>query len=120
MAANRARDLRKNATEAELRLWARLRRRQIEGHQFRRQAPIGRYIVDFVCFARKLIVEVDGGQHSLDRDAERTRWLEGEGFRVLRFWNNEVLCSTDAVVEAIRDDLRERRTGSSPPPNPPQ
>ena len=111
MAPRRARELRKNPTEAERRLWARLRRRQIEGRQFRRQAPIRRYVVDFVCFARKLIVEVDGGQHSLDRDAERTSWLEGEEFRVLRFWNNDVLGNTDAVVEAIRDVLRERCTG---------
>ena len=108
MATRLTRELRKNPTDAERRLWARLRRRQIEGRQFRRQAPIGRYIVAFVCFARKLIVEVDGGQHSLDRDAERARWLEGEGFRVLRFWNNDVLGNTDAVVEAILDVLRER------------
>ena len=119
MAARHARELRKNPTEAERRLWTRLRGRQLEGRQFRRQAPIGGYIVDFVCFARKLIVEVDGGQHGLDRDAERTSWLEGEGFRVLRFWNNDVLGNTDAVVEAIRDVLRKRFTGSSPPPNPP-
>ncbi len=119
METRHARELRKNPTDAERRLWARLRRQQIEGRQFRRQAPIGRYIVDFVCFARKLIVEVDGGQHGVDADAERTSWLEGEGFRVLRFWNNDVLGNTDAVVEAIRDVLRERITGSSPPPNPP-
>lgn len=82
--------------------------RQIDGHRFRRQAPIGRYIVDFVCFERKLVVEVDGGQHAdnVDEDTIRTHWLEGEGFRVVRFWNSDVLGNTEAVVESIRDALR--------------
>ncbi len=105
----RARRLRKNPTEAERRLWARLRRYQLDGGcQFRRQAPIGRYVVDFACFERGLVVEVDGGQHAWREaaDADRTAWLEGEGFRVLRFWNNEVLGNTDGVVAAILDALR--------------
>ena len=82
-----ARKLRRDATEAEKRLWARLRGRQVAGVRFRRQVPIGPYIVDFVCFANRLVVEVDGGQHAweADGDAARTRWLGGRGFRVLRF-----------------------------------
>ena len=98
----RARYLRNNLTEAEQRLWYRLKGNQLLGCKFRRQAPIGPYIVDFVCFDRKLVVEVDGGQHlNSESDLYRTTWLEGEGFCVLRFWNDQVLRETDAVVEAI-------------------
>ncbi len=103
-----ARILRRDATPAERRLWRYLRFRQLDGHRFRRQAPIGRFIVDFVWFLRRLVIEVDGGQHA-DRpqeDAKRTCWLEGEGFRVLRFWNNDVLHNTEGVVESIRAALR--------------
>src|SRR5687767_1293675 len=84
-----ARTLRKNLTDAEQRMWNYLRLRQLDGVKFRRQQPLGAFIVDFVCFERKLIVEVDGGQHS-ERcvyDENRRRWLEGQGYRVLRFWN---------------------------------
>ena len=103
-----ARILRRDATLAERRLWQQLRFRQLDGHRFRRQAPIGRFVVDFVCFEQRLIVEVDGGQHAerAQEDAKRTRWLEGEGFRVLRFWNSDVLQNTEAVVESIRGALR--------------
>ena len=103
-----ARILRRDATLAERRLWQQLRFRQLDGHRFRRQAPIGRFVVDFVCFEQLLIVEVDGGQHAerAQEDAKRTRWLEGEGFRVLRFWNSDVLQNTEAVVESIRGALR--------------
>jgi len=82
--------------------------RQVDGLRFRRQAPIGRYIVDFVCFEQRLIIEIDGGQHAdrTGQDAARTRWLEGEGFRVIRFWNNDVLDNTEGVVESIRLALR--------------
>jgi len=99
-----ARKLRNNPTEVEQRLWSRLRRKQIESHRFRRQAPLGPYVADFVCFAARLIVEVDGGQHAdqVARDTERTMWLEAQGYRVLRFWNNDVLRNTDGVIEAIR------------------
>jgi very-short-patch-repair endonuclease len=108
MVSDRARQLRKNLTDAERRLWARLRRRQLDGCQFRRQAPIGPYIVDFACFSRRLVVEVDGGQHALrmGQDAKRTAWLESQGFEVLRLWNNDVLANTDAVVGAVLDALR--------------
>jgi very-short-patch-repair endonuclease len=71
---------------------------------FRRQVPIGPYVVDFACFAKRLLVELDGGQHAreADRDAVRTSWLESRGFRVLRFWNNDALANTEGVVETIR------------------
>jgi very-short-patch-repair endonuclease len=90
-------------TDAEKRLWSRIRDRQISAFQFRKQVPIGSYIVDFCCLKEKLAIEVDGGQHSemINTDAERTAWLEANGYRVLRFWNNDVLQNTDGVVEAI-------------------
>jgi very-short-patch-repair endonuclease len=104
MANNRARTLRQNLTDAERRLWFHLRRKQLNGHRFRRQVPIGPYIADFVCFEAKLVIEVDGGQHNDDaeKDARRTALMESQGYRVLRFWNNEVLGNTDGVLETIR------------------
>lgn len=103
----RARQLRGRMTDAELRLWHGLRRKQVDGARFRRQHPIGCYIVDFVCLDQQLIVEVDGGQH-LDsvRDVTRDQWLEAQGFRVLRFWNHDVLLRTREVLEAIWAALR--------------
>jgi very-short-patch-repair endonuclease len=99
----KARELRKNLTEAELTLWRHLRLRQFGGYKFRRQQPIGKYIVDFVCLEKRLIIEVDGGQHSeqVSYDLERSAWLEEQGFRVLRFWDNQVLKETEAVKEVI-------------------
>jgi very-short-patch-repair endonuclease len=108
MANQRARRLRSDMTDAEQALWRALRRRAIDGAQFRRQAPIGCYIVDFVCFERRLVVEIDGGQHA-DRMAEdqaRTEWLGQQGFRVLRFWNNDVFLHLDGVLEKILEQLR--------------
>ena len=95
-----AREMRKNFTDAELKLWKRLRNRLTDGEKFRRQQPIGKYIVDFVCAERKLVVEVDGGQHSenVAYDSERTAWLESQGYCVLRFWNNEVLVDVEIVL----------------------
>lgn len=103
MLRQRARQLRKSMTDAEQALWTRLRRRQVHGHKFRRQHPLGGYIVDFVCLDEKLVVEVDGGQHDeqRDQDAQRTGCLEQRGFRVMRFWNHQVLGELDAVIEAI-------------------
>lgn len=99
-----AKDLRKRPTDAEKALWQRLRAKQMNGLKFRRQEPIGRYIVDFVCYERNLIIEVDGGQHSQSlTDALRDEWLKGQGFRVLRFWNNDVLKDIGAVLEVIRE-----------------
>lgn len=99
----RARVLRGNATDAEALLWSRLRDRRLAGHKFRRQRPIGPYFADFACLEAKLVVELDGGQHveAAGYDAARTLTMEREGFRVLRFWNNEVLTQTDAVCEQI-------------------
>ena len=113
--ALRARRLRSDSTDAERVLWRLLRNRQLAGCKFRRQAPIGRYIVDFVCFERRLIVEMDGGQHQAraHADAERTKWLAGQGFRVIRFWNNEVLGETAAVQDAV---LAAIEAGASPSP----
>lgn len=92
-----------------------LRRRQVDGFRFRRQRPIGPYIVDFVCLSARLVIEVDGGQHADDVawDTARTRWLESQGYRVIRFWNNEVLGNPDGVYEVI---LRELDVGEGPPP----
>ena len=100
-----ARQLRKNLTEAERVLWRHLRLRQLEGCKFRRQQPIGRYIVDFVCFENQLVIELDGGQHceQVVYDAERSAWLRGQGFRVLRFWNHEILQNIEAVKKVIQE-----------------
>ena len=86
----RVRELRKNPTEAERSLWKELRFRQIGGYKFRRQQPLGDYIVDFVCFEKRLVVEVDGKQHSeqIEHDFKRDEWLKAQGFFILRFWNN--------------------------------
>ena len=106
----RARRLRRDQTEAERRLWSRLRGHQVDGVQFRRQQPVGQYIVDFVAFSHRLIVELDGGQHAEQEayDDERIQWLEGQGFRVIRFWNDLALQETDGVIAAIQDALSVR------------
>ena len=92
MNKRKARDLRKNLTDAERFLWQHLRLRQMGKFKFRRQQPIDNYIVDFVCFERRLIVEIDGGHHSEQsgQDERRDEWLKKQGFTILRFWNNEV------------------------------
>src|SRR5258705_13943849 len=100
-----ARRLRANATDPAARLWCHLRRSALLGSHFRRQVPIGPYVADFACMAARLIIEVDGSQHGLDagasRDAKRTQWLEQEGYRVIRFWNNDVTGNIKGVLEAI-------------------
>jgi very-short-patch-repair endonuclease len=103
----RAKRLRKDMTDAERALWRHLRLRQISGYKFRRQQPIGKYIVDFACFEKKLIIEVDGSHHTeqLAYDIERSAWLEKEGFRILRFWDNEVLEEVESVKEVIVNAL---------------
>ena len=100
--------LRREQTDAERLLWSQLRRKQLEGLKFRRQQPIGRYIADFVCFEGKLIVEVDGSQHGeiAERDDERTSWLGSQGFKVLRFWNHDLLENIEGVWELIREALK--------------
>jgi very-short-patch-repair endonuclease len=101
-----ARRLRANATGAEERLWRYLRRLPVYGTHFRRQVPIGPYVADFACMAARLIVEVDGSQHGrvadMRKDADRTRWLKREGYRVLRFWNNDVTSNIKSVLEVVR------------------
>ncbi len=109
MANQKARELRKNLTDAERQLWTNIRRRQLGGCRFRRQHPIGPFIVDFVCLEAKLVVELDGRQHAeaerARRDAGRTKWLQDEGYRVLRFWNNDLTQNIDGVLETILGSL---------------
>lgn len=100
------RQLRAGMTEAERRLWYHLRDRRLEGFKFRRQQPIDRFVVDFLCVGRRVIVEVDGGQHNELVDAERTAILETAGYFVLRFWNDEVMRQTDVVLLRILTTLR--------------
>ncbi|MBS0510316.1 MAG: endonuclease domain-containing protein [Proteobacteria bacterium] len=109
------RRLRNNMTDAEAALWRRLRGRQLGGNKFRRQHPFLDYVLDFVCVERGLVVEVDGGQH-LDSpdDRRRDERLLAAGFRVLRFWNHEVLIETDAVLRAIWSALNESGDGLAP------
>jgi very-short-patch-repair endonuclease len=112
MTSSRTRQLRCNQTEAERRLWSRLRDRQLAGYKFRRQVAFGPFIVDFICFDARLLIELDGGQHGECpqqlHDDERTAWLESQGYRMLRFWNNEVLENVDGVLTAIAEALRGR------------
>ncbi|MGJ4945806.1 endonuclease domain-containing protein [Bradyrhizobium sp. HKCCYLS1011] len=104
----RARELRKASTKAEGTLWYRLRGRRLNGHKFVRQEPIGPYTVDLVCRERRLIIEVDGGQHADSRsDAARDAWLIAHKYRVLRFWNNDVLDNMEGVLETIATALAE-------------
>jgi very-short-patch-repair endonuclease len=109
-----ARQLRKNSTLAERKLWRYLRSRSLGGFKFVRQDPIGPYVVDFVCREKRLVVEVDGGQHAASRrDAVRDRWLVEHRYRVLRFWNNEVLGNIEGVWETIF-----AATSAAAPPHP--
>jgi very-short-patch-repair endonuclease len=103
-----ATELRCNTTDAERRLWAALRDRRLQGYKFRRQHPIGPFIVDFACTKHHLVIEADGSQHDESpSDARRTAWLEGQGWRVLRFWNNDILANTEGVVSTILQALSE-------------
>jgi very-short-patch-repair endonuclease len=97
-----ARQLRKNSTLAERKLWRYLRSRSLAGFKFVRQEPIGSYVIDFICREKRLVIEVDGGQHAESkRDAVRDQWLAEHRYRVLRFWNNEVLGNIEGVWETI-------------------
>lgn len=114
----RARELRKDMTPAERRLWAQLRQRQLEGFRFRRQHPIGPYITDFACLEAGVIVEVDGGQHlDSDTDVARDAFLRSHGFCILRFWNNEVMANLSGVYALIVRCLAERCPHPSLPPH---
>jgi very-short-patch-repair endonuclease len=118
-----AKHSRSHPTDAEHRLWQLLRAKRLAGWKFRRQPPIGRYRPDFVCHRAKLIVEADGGQHGHDRDGDRDAWLRGEGFRILRLWNNDILNDEEGVLRAILSALEASAAASSriartPLPNP--
>jgi very-short-patch-repair endonuclease len=121
----RARQLRNNATDAERHLWQHLRQKQLNGFRFRRQMPISGYIADFVCPEMRLIVELDGGQHSeqVVYDMRRTNMLAAAGYRLLRYWNDDVLLRTDAVLEDVLRNLLEiegdgKNNVKSTPPQP--
>lgn len=111
-----ARDLRRNLTSQERKLWRYLRSRRFGDFKFRRQHPVGSYILDFACCSARVVVELDGGQHDLAvaYDSRRTSWLESQGWTVLRFWNNEIDCNEEAVLEIILQELNRL----SPHPNP--
>jgi very-short-patch-repair endonuclease len=103
----RARRLRRDSTDAERKLWYRLRARSLLGFKFVRQEPIGPYVADFICRECRLIVEVDGSQHAeSQRDLVRDRWLVEHGYRVLRFWNNDVMANIEGVLETIAEALK--------------
>jgi adenine-specific DNA-methyltransferase len=122
---NRARELRTELTDVERRLWFRLRDRRLFGWKFRRQVPIGPFIVDFACAEHRLIIELDGGQHTetVDEDDRRTTYIEKRGWRVVRFWNSDVIENLDGVLEAITMEIeaitgRPHDAPKSPHPGP--
>lgn len=119
-----ANEMRKNPTGAERLMWRHLRNRGLGGYKFRRQFPIGTYIADFACWEARLIIEVDGSQHMTrrDYDAERTAYLESQGFKVIRFWNGDVLKNIDGVLANVLQVLKQReielKGGAAPHPGP--
>ncbi|MBW8843340.1 MAG: endonuclease domain-containing protein [Sphingomonadales bacterium] len=113
----RAREMRHNPTEAEAALWRLLRAKRLAGWKFRQQQRIDRYIVDFICFRARLIVEADGAQHiDSDYDVVRDAYLHAQGFRLLRFYNNDILAQPDAVLTSILNALESGATGIEPVP----
>ncbi|MCY3823245.1 MAG: DUF559 domain-containing protein [Nitrospinae bacterium] len=110
-----ARTLRREHTDAEGLLWSRLRDKQIDGRKFRRQQPIGPYIADFACMSDKLLIELDGGGHAEQKtkDRQREEYLRRRGYRVLRFWNTEVLENLSGVLEKVRETLADPPTDSA-------
>lgn len=103
--------MRRNPTEAERQMWLLLKDRRLAEYKFRRQVPIGPYIADFVCYASRLIVELDGSQHGEQLDADRNAWLNSKGFRVLRVWNNQLVTEREAVLDALWHNLQESHHG---------
>jgi very-short-patch-repair endonuclease len=117
-----ARALRQRMTDAERLLWRHLRNRELGGWKFRRQYPVGPFIVDFICVEKNVVIEVDGGQHAEneEQDIQRSAYLNKMGYQVVRFWNNQVLQETEAVLEAIFATLANGKENSpSPQPSPP-
>ena len=114
----RAKSLRTEQTDAEQRLWYYLRAHRFMGMKFKRQKPIGHYIVDFICLESNLIIELDGGQHmdNADYDQRRDAWLQEQGYTVLRFWKHDVMQQTEVVLEAIRLAVEERALSPCPSP----
>ena len=114
-----AKRLRANTTPHERKLWRALKELPVEGTHFRRQAPVGPYVVDFLCPAARLIIELDGGHHNEDemarRDRERERWLEQQGYRIVRFWNSEIAGDLTAVLERIYVELHGSRDAKVEP-----
>lgn len=113
-----AKSLRTNQTEAEARLWYHLRAHRFMGLKFKRQKPVGRYIADFLCWERRLIVELDGGQHAGQTayDEQRDAWLRSQGYTVLRFWNHDVMQQLEAVLEQICCAVACEPSPLTPPP----
>ncbi len=110
---SKAKQLRKNQTDAEKVLWQQLRNRRLNGYKFKRQVPINYFIVDFLCPSEKLIIELDGGQHAeqVEYDQKRTAYLQRKIFIVVRFWNNDVLTNIDGVLESLTLTLSQRDRG---------
>ena len=122
MARELPRALRKRLTDAERLLWRHLRNRELGGWKFRRQYPVGLFIVDFICVEKNVVIEVDGGRHSEneEQDIQRSAYLNRMGYQVFRFWNNQVLQETEAVLEAIFAILaNDKQNSPSPQPSPP-
>ncbi len=111
-----SRSLRREMTDAERKLWQYLRAGRIDGIKFRRQHPIPPYIADFCCVAARVIIELDGSQHSNEVDAARARYLESQGWRILRFWDNDALIQTEAVLDAIWNAISDRTLSPTPLP----
>jgi very-short-patch-repair endonuclease len=112
-----AKSMRSEMTDAERTLWMQLRAHRLDGLKFRRQTPIGRYIVDFVCHEHRLVIELDGGQHAESQhDTTRDRWLESKGYRILRFWNSDVFQNRGGVLETIVSAARGDALLAGPPP----
>ena len=113
---SRARSLRRKGTDAEILLWQHLRNRRLLGYKFRRQVPIGKYIVDFLCEDPAIVIELDGGHHmeQASYDQIRNDWLQANGFRVFRFWNNDVMNNAEGVLESLFVTLPQNGMGSTP------
>ncbi len=118
----KSRQLRKNMTPQERKLWYIIRNRQFYGYRFRRQFPIGQYIVDFICREKKIIIEIDGGQHNEIKnilyDNKRTEYLISEGYKVLRFWNNDIDKNIDGVYEKLKEVFEIGENITPPKPSP--